>query len=176
MLKKVFSLRDYVSSLFAETEDPEEVATILIRRADHNADLHRDLILLGAKQAVRSHFSAGRRSVTDTVIKVAPRSEKEGRASLSISERIQRQAAKEKRRQFWDTYSLYGHKLLRDATAKDLRDSIMSRKAQVAGGLKAIRFEQAILEKLKLAPPGKTCSEFFAAKKIDDLRVKYYGE
>jgi hypothetical protein len=100
------------------------------------------------------------------------RSAKVDRADARQAERKERQNAKVNRRTLLDSYALWGHTLLRDATKDDIRLSIEKRKIQVAGNLKAIRFEEAILAQM---PENKTCGEALTVAKIDKLWMQHYG-
>lgn len=174
MLDKTFSLRTYVADLLDGGFDGETIVPALVRRADTNLSLREALLTVGAKQAVRTHFTDARSEAYPIrgARSEESREAKVGKATVTKAERVERQAAKENRRTMLDTYTLWGHTALRDASAEDLRLSISNRKTQVAGGLKAIRFEEAILKQL---PTGKTCGQAFTAVKIDKLWMQHYG-
>jgi hypothetical protein len=178
MLDKTFSLRVFVADLLDKGYDSETVIPTLVRQADSNLSLRDALLTIGAKQAVRTYFADARseaypiRGARAEIVREEKRETKTGKATITKAERDERQAAKENRRTMLDTYTLWGHTPLRDATKADIRASIANRKTQVAGGLKAIKFEQAVLDQL---PENKTCGQAFSATKIDKLWMQHYG-
>lgn len=172
MLDVTFSLRGYVVEMFDEGFDDSDIIEELVKRAESNLSLRNALILVGAKQAIRTYYNDARSEAMP--IRGARRVEdKTNRVAKTKAEREARQQAKENRRTLLDSYTLWGHTALRDATAEDLRTSIEKRKIQVSGNLKAIRFEEAVLAQV---PEGKRCGQVLSATKIDKLWMTHYGK
>jgi len=175
MLDTVFSLRNYVANLLEDGGSSDSVVEALVMRAASDAALRDALILLGAKQAVRIYYSDARNEAYPIrgARLEAVRDTKETKGKrVSKEEREERMEAKENRRTMLDTYTLWGHKPLRDATKEDINLSIVNRKTQVAGSLKAIGFEQAVL---RILPANKTCGQALTSAQIDKLWMKHYG-
>jgi len=171
MLDNIFSLRNYVAKLFDDGGDDESIVQALVNRSATNDDLLNALLLLGAKQAVRIYFSDARSEAYPIRGARLEATHAKG-DKISKAEREERAAAKENRRTLLDTYTLWGHVPLRDATRADIEVSITHRKTQVAGSLKAIRFEEAVLKEL---PANKTCGQALSVSKIDKMWMQHYG-
>jgi hypothetical protein len=177
VLDKPLSLRSHVAAMFDhEGLDPDTIVDTLIRRAGNDPHLRNALIVVGAKQAVRGYYHDGRGEAYPMRGARAENSRqaKVEQGKISKAEREAREVAKTNRRQIIDGYALWGYTLLRDARKEDLRMSIANRQAQVQGGLRAIRFEEAILK--HMTSETKTCGELLSAKKIDQLWMQHYGK
>ena len=160
MLDTTFSLRTYVAELFDNGFDDETIVPALIRRAETNLSLRSALLAVGAKQAVRTYFNDARSEAHPIrgARSAASPDKKADQAKMVNRDAERRRAAKENRRTLFDTYTLWGHTSLRDATKDDLKASIANRKTQMAGSMKALKFEEAIYAEL---PDGKTCAQAF---------------
>ena len=137
------TVRNYIAEALAETnDDPASAQNLLIEWAEIDEDLADMLLQAGASQLVRTYYTDMRRSASSiSVVRLS---------RLDPNEIASRTSARIARREFWDSYTLYGHQiLLRSATKRELEASILQRREQARGGLARADFEEAIKAALK---------------------------
>lgn len=138
-------------------EDTEAAVSEMLAASLSHSDLRDKILRMGALQIIRDYFRMQRSPAT--------------REPVPQDELKKRVAAKEERRAFLQCYSLWGHKLLADATAKDLRESAERRRAQAAGTLRRAAFEEALAR--KMGNTTKTAGKFFTEEQIEKIAEQF---
>jgi len=150
-------LKDVVTEACeANRRSQKKAVDAIIQAAD--APMTREIILLGAKQLVRSYFSKTRGKLR----------RRDGFSDEELADRIE---AKDERRAFMERYSLYGRQLIEDATVEDLLESAKHRRIMAAGNLKRAKFEEAVAK--AMGRTTKTVSQFFSSVALNRIARKY---
>lgn len=155
--------------------DREAAAMALVDLASADETLRADLLAAGASAAIRSVDRDGRRAAAGdhrageaAVLRMPPAPVSANGATPG--NRLRDTAAIT----IYDTHSLYGGKRLGEATVQDLWASVGSRKAQIAGQSRSLRFEEAVATAMmKMGKP--TVREAFTSKQLEAL-LKQHSE
>jgi hypothetical protein len=142
--ESTFSLGDTVRETMRAAEYQEEVVyRRLLRMAQTRGDVRDALIALGIRQVIRDFRHAGR----PVVVQEEPDGPK--RSSGGVAH-VGPEAlfARVEQRLFWDRYTLYGGKPIREATRDDLLISIEARTLQAKGNIVRADFEKSIARRL----------------------------
>lgn len=138
-----FSLVDTVRSTMKAAEYQEEVAyRRLLRMSQTSAELRDALVALGIKQSIRDFRHAGRPVV---IVEEPDGPKRNGSVAHVDPETLY---ARVEQRLFWDRYTLYGGKPIREATRDDLLASVEARTAQANGNIVRADFEKSIARRL----------------------------
>jgi hypothetical protein len=149
-------------SLRLSKDDPAEAVIWLEQSSD--ADLQSILRRLGAQQAVRTFYSDQRASAMTMA---------SGRvlASMGTDEMEERTSARIARRAFWESYTLYGHTPIKEATKADLLQSAGMREGQARTEMFLATFERAVAAKLKR--DSACVTEVFTSETLEALAAKH---
>ncbi len=117
-----------------------------------------EIVARGIDETIRHQYTINRRSTARDPVEPEEREEQ-----IRKTEKV--------RSYFWDRYTLFGHMLLKEATADDLRESATRRRTQANTSLQRARFEMALADKMGTSK--KTVPEHFKVDAVIALAEKY---
>lgn len=160
MLDKVPNdLSNVVAGLFDKfAGDDDRIEKALRREAERNPDIMQELVDLGINQIIRNQYTARRAGWSPE-------------PAMSDDDRREALVAHDTRvLKLWESYSLYGHMSLKDATVTDLRESASKRKAMANTLMVRANFETALAD--RMGTSDKPVGKFFKLADVVKLAEK----